>query len=269
MPDTPGSLIRHAALAACLTLSLVATVRAQSPQDPPPAPDFLTRYDFHLSANSLSGEDADERFSWDAHFGGDLDLVDYVVGRASILVDYEAILGDEFRAFDPNQSYYVLEASSSVRVSGVEIAGIFHHVSRHLSDRPKRFPIAWNVLGARVLKRVEASGTIVDIRGEAGKVVQHSYVDYSWTTDLDLMIRHPVAPRVGVFAHGYGEIFGVNGTIFNRGSQQGGRVEGGVRFEGGAGALELFAGIERRLDADPADLLPVRSVIAGFRLLGK
>jgi len=120
MPDTPGSLTRRAATAACLTLIVAARAYAQSPAPPPPAPDFLTRYDFHLAANVLAIDDP--RFSWETHFGGDLDLVDYVAGRASMLVDYQAILGDQLRPFDPNQSYYVLEASSSYRAPGVEIA---------------------------------------------------------------------------------------------------------------------------------------------------
>ncbi len=267
MPDTPGSLKRHAAAAACLVLIFAAHALAQSPAPAPPAPDFLSRFDFHLAANTLRIED--QRFSWDTHFGGDLDLVDYVSGRASILVDYEAVLGDEFRPFDPDQSYYVLEASSSYRVSGTELVGVFHHVSRHLSDRPKRFPIAWNVAGARLLRRFEFRGLTFDTRADAGAITQHSYVDYVWTADLDLWIRRALSPRVGVFAHGYGEMFGVDGTVGNRGSQRGGRAEAGVRFNGKAGAIELFAGIERRIDADPTDFVPERWGIAGFRLLSK
>ena len=54
MPDTPGSLIRHAALAACLTVVAAARLfaQSQSPAPPPSSPDFLTRYDFHLAANA-------------------------------------------------------------------------------------------------------------------------------------------------------------------------------------------------------------------------
>jgi hypothetical protein len=267
MPDTSGSLIRHAAAAACLVLVFAAGSHAQSPSPTPPTPDFLSRYDFHLSANALSI--ADPRFSWDAHYGGDLDVVDYVTGRASILADYEAILGDELRPFDPNQAYYVLEASSSYRLGGTEIVGVFHHVSRHLSDRPKTYALAWNVAGARVMRRFGFSGLTIDTRADAAAVLQHSNVDYKWTADLDLWIRRALTPRVGVFVHGYGEMFGVDGTLGNRPSQTGGRAEAGVRFNGRAGALELFAGVERRIDAVPAPLLAERWGIAGFRLLSK
>ena len=116
---TPGSITRRAAFAACLLLTIAARAHAQplpSPSTAPPSADFMTHYDFQLSMAALSG--GDQRFSWDAHFGGDVDLVDYVVGRANVLIDYEAVLGSEFRPFDPNQGNYTLEASGSARVAG-------------------------------------------------------------------------------------------------------------------------------------------------------
>src|SRR5262249_36748747 len=86
-----GSLTRRAALAACLLMTFAARSPAQ-PQPvfvPAPAgPEFLSRYDFHLNVDSLSppkdtpAEIADERFSWDTHFGGSFDVVDLIVGRA-------------------------------------------------------------------------------------------------------------------------------------------------------------------------------------------
>ena len=57
---------------------------------------------------------------------------------------------EEFRQFDPNQGNYTLEGSGSVRAGPIEVAGVFHHVSRHLSDRPKRFPVDWNMIGGRI-----------------------------------------------------------------------------------------------------------------------
>ena len=99
----------------------------------------------HLSATAFAN--SDPRFSWETDFGGDIDVVDYVFGRTSAILNYEAILGNEFRAFDPNQGNYTLELSTSVRLGQTEVAGVFNHVSRHLSDRPKRFPIAWNMAG--------------------------------------------------------------------------------------------------------------------------
>jgi hypothetical protein len=274
MSDTDGSLARRAALAACLLLTFTSAAIAQQPQPPgfataPVSPDFLTRYDFHLSAAKLGIDDPLKRFAWDTHFGGDLDVFDYVTGRLSMLVDYEAVLGTQFRAFDPNQGNYTLEASASVRVRQIEIAGALHHVSRHVGDRAKRYPIAWNVLGARVMGRVPVAGATVDVTVGGGRVVQHSTVDYAWTGNLDLLIRRPINPRVGVFARGTGEMFGIDSTLSTRDRQVGGKAEAGLRINGPAGALELFAGYERRIDADPLDQ-PARShdwALAGFRLL--
>jgi hypothetical protein len=286
MPDFNRSLIQCVAAAALLSVAPAVPAAAQqataapqptmaqppsTAQPPGPAPDsgpgFMTRYDFHLSAASLAIND--QRFSWDTHFGGEVDVVDYVVGRASVVVDYEAVLGDQFRAFDPNQGVYTLETSGSVRIGGTELVGVFHHVSRHLSDRAKRFPIAWNIVGARVLRRLSVSDTTFDLKVEAGHVTQHSFVDYQWVGQLDILIRRPLTPHVGLLAHATGQLFGVDSSVVNRSDQTGGLAEIGVRLNGRAGAIELFVGLERRVDADPLDRLPQQWALAGFRLLGR
>jgi hypothetical protein len=223
-----------------------------------------------MTVHQLYGsDDPAERFSWDSHFGGSFDLIDYVFGRASVNVDYEAVLGHELRPFDPNQANYTLDASLSGRVRDTEIVAVFHHVSRHLSDRPKHYAIAWNAWGGRLLRRVTVGDVTIDGALDVGRVVQHSFVDYTWIGDLDVMIRRPVSPRVGVFAHGSGQMFAVDGTIPNRGTQIGALLEAGVRLAGRGGALEAFAGFERRVDAYPLDRVPQNWVLAGFRLLSR
>jgi len=236
----------------------------------PPGPEFLSRYDFHMSVYQLIGsDDPAERFSWDSHFGGSFDILDYVVGRASVTVDYEAVLGSELRPFDPNQANYTLEPSLSVRVGETEIAAVFHHLSRHLSDRPKHFAIAWNMWGGRLLRRTTIGSVTIDGALDVGRIVQHSFVDYTWITDGDVLVRRPVRPRLGVFAHASAQVFAVNGTIPDRGTQVGVLAEAGVRVTGRGGALEAFAGFERRVDAYPLDRVPQNWVLAGFRLLSR
>jgi hypothetical protein len=266
--------MRPLALAAFLTIPFAAPAGAQVPQPvvtpAPSRPEFLARYNFHLSAYELLHvDDASQRFSWDTHFGGSLDLVDYVGGRASLLIDYQAVLGSEFRPFDPNQGNYILEASASGRAASAEIAGVFHHVSRHLSDRAKRPAVAWNTIGGRVLRRLRAGGATVDVTLDIGRVVQHSFVDYTWMGGAELQVRHDVTPHVGVFAHASGQWYGVDGTQPNRGSQRGGMAEAGVRLTGPGAALELFAGLERRIDAYPLERVPRHWGLAGFRLLSR
>jgi len=275
MPDTTGHpLIRHALPAVFLTILFAVRASAQVPQptvSPPPAePEFLSRYDFHLTANGLLHEDDPaERFSWDTHFGGSLDLGDYVAGRASLTIDYQAVLGTEYRPFDPNQGSYILEASASGRARNTEFVGVFHHVSRHLSDRPKRVGVAWNTIGGRVLHRLKLGDTTIDADLDVGWVVQHSFVDYTWIGSLEVQVRHELTPHVGVFAHGSGQLNGVDELLAGRSLQRGGMADAGVRFRGGAGVLELFAGIERRIDAYPLDQRPQQWGLAGFRLLSR
>jgi hypothetical protein len=281
MADTDGSLMRRAALAAGLALLVAVPAAAQQIQQPivapaPVGPEFLPRYDFHLSIERLMLSQTpqqaalDQRFSWDSHFGGSFDLVDYVFGRAAVLVDYQAVMGREYRPFDPNQANYTLEGSLSGRVNErTEVAAIFHHVSRHISDRPKPFAVAWNELGARVLHPTTFGTATLDLDLEGGRVVQHSYVDYTWIGELNVLVRRPLNEHVGVFGHGSGQLVAVDDAVVHRGTQRGALVEAGIRLNGRGGAIEVFAGYEKRVDADPLDRQPQRWAVAGFRLLSK
>jgi len=274
MPDASRTLISRAALAACFTLVTVIRAAAQIPQPvftpAPAAPEFLPRYEFHLTTYKLTGiEDVEERFDWDAHFGGSVDLVDYMVGRAALAVDYEAVMGHEQRPFDPNQATYTLESSLSARAGSVELAAVFHHVSRHLSDRPKSFAVAWNTIGARLLQENRVGNTSISVDVDFAKVIQESFVDYTWVGELGLQVQQPVSDRVGVFANGRGQLFTTNGVTVDRGPQFGFIAQAGVRVRGGAGALEMFAGFERRVDAYPLERTPRQWGLAGFRLVSR
>ncbi len=264
MPDSIRSL-GPAAVAACLFAFIAIPAAAQSPLSAPPSTaQFMSRYDFHLSAAGLAEDD--ERFTWDTHFGGDFDLVDYVRGRMIFIADYQAVLGSEFRPFDPNQGNYTLAAAGSVRAGGTEFVGVLHHVSRHLGDRPKRVPIAWNEIDLRVLRQLSAGGSTIDMRVDGGAVIERANVDYLWTGSVDVTIRRDVRPGIGVFGKGMGRIVGVN-EMFDRDRQWGGRVEGGVRFFGQGGGVELMVGAERVIDADPFERLPMQWLYAGFRIV--
>jgi len=54
-----------------------------------------------------------------------------------------------------------------------------------------------------------------------------------------------------------------------RGGPNGFRAEGGVRFEGSGGAVELFVGAERRIDPYPLEFGTATWMTAGFRLLSR
>jgi len=260
---------------ACFALALVRPVSAQGPAleggttQIPTAPagmEFMSRTDLRLGAAALSSDD--QRFKWDTHFGGDIDVLDYVHGRVRVVADYQAMLGDEFRPFDPNQGNYVLEPSASMRVGGFEIAGVFHHESRHLSDRIKKFSIDWNVLGGRVLKRADTEKMTLEVEAGFGGVVRHTFTDYKWVGDTDVLVRRQLSDRMAVYVRGTFVVYGVDGTV-PRDNQTGGRGEIGLRLTGPAGAVELFAGGERVVDAYPLDRVPQEWPFAGFRLVSR
>jgi hypothetical protein len=278
MPAARRSLI-PILLATLVLLAPAGTAGAQQQPVTTPAPDapeFLPRFDFHLTIDRLMRSQTpqqqlvDTRFSWDTHYGGSFDLVDYVRGRATVTADYQAVLGHEFRPFDPNQANYILEVAASGRLSDrTEIAGTFHHVSRHISDRPKPFAVAWNLLGARFLHHAKRGKTTFDAAVDGGRVVQRSFVDYSWIAGGPFQARHPFNAHVGMFLHGEGQLLFVHEDQLGRGRQAGGRVEGGIRLNGRGGVMEWFAGYERRPDAHPLERISQRWGLVGLRLLSR
>ena len=255
-------------VAAGLILFLTSPAAAQQPLASPPAsPQFLSHYDFHLSAAALANDD--QRFSWDTHFGGDIDVVDYVHGRTATVIDYEAVLGNELRPFDPNQGNYILELSTSYRIKRTEVAAIFHHVSRHLSDRPKVIPVAWNILGVRVLRQAALKKATIDMVADFGGTTQKVNVDYRWSSNVDVTVRRQVHRHAAVFTSASGHLMSVipQPAFTVRHTQTGGVVEGGFRFIGEAGVGELFVGYEHRFDAYPLGFVPEQWFMVGFRVL--
>jgi hypothetical protein len=269
MTDSPGSLLRHAALAACLIICAVDRAAAQQGLGmavAPTSPEFFSRFDFNMSAAKLAHPD--QRFSWDTHWAGDFDFFDYVDGRVSFLADYQALLGSEFRPFDPYQSNYLLEASGSFRYGKTEILGVLSHVSRHLGDRPKPMAVAQNSLGPRIMRRLSDGGLTIDLRADVRKVIARAYVDYTWISGIDVEARSDIRPRTGIYARMLGQTIAVDENVAGRGRQSGGRLEAGMRFDGTRGSLEVFFGGERMVDADPLDRTPRGWAFVGFRLLG-
>jgi hypothetical protein len=224
---------------------------------------FLPRFGFDVGIEHLVSDDP--RFVWDAIFGGDLDILDYGAGRLTFVANYQTMLGSEFRAFDPNQGNYILEGASSLRVGAIEVAGVFHHVSRHLSDRPKRQAIDWNMVGGRIRADLTRGGTGISARADLRGVIQHTYVDYRWEFDTTAAARVVLSPRVALVATGAVNVLGVDGSR-DRGTQYGYRGEGGIRVAGRGAALELFLAGERRIDPYQLEFSTMTWLTAGFRI---
>jgi hypothetical protein len=267
MPHAFRQVVRRLPAVAWLLLASAAPAAAQQPLEQFPAtPQFLSRFDFHLEAEGLAPHD--QQFMWDSHWGGDFDFVDYVRGRLSFLADYQAVLGSEFQPFDPNQGNYTLEISSSFRFGDTEVAGVLHHLSRHLGDRPKEFGIAHNVVEGRLMRHVALGVHAVALRVEGGKVTNRSaIVDYSWRGAVEVVARRELSLTRAVYGRVFGEVITVDPDIAGRGTQHGGRLEVGIRLTGSSGALELFGGYERVIDADPLVREPRQWAVGGFRLV--
>jgi hypothetical protein len=244
-----------------LAFVFIASVPPASAQQPI---QFLPRFDFHLGAEYLS--DDDNRFSWDADLGGEVDVIDYGIGRVTFTTNYEVVMGSQLRRFDPNQGNYILAGSASARAAGFELAGMFYHQSRHLADRPKIGAVDWNMVGARIARDTTRGRTAWQARADARHVIQKSFVDYEWELDAEGRGRMALVPHVSLISAGGVRVIGVDGTR-NRGTQTGFLAEGGVRFEGDVAAMEFFVAVERRIDPFPVEFGTVTWLKTGFRVL--
>ena len=260
-------------LSALMALAVVLWANAAVAQTPndneePPAAhvQLLPRTTFLLSAEHLA--DQDLAFVWDMNFGGALDVIDYGAGRATFVANYQAILGDEFRHFDPNQGNYILSGTASLRARGVEVAGVFYHQSRHLADRDNRVAVAWNMAGVRLERSLTTGRARVDGRVDVRGVVARAFVDYTWEIEGAVRSDVQIRPTVAVLFAGTIRRLGVDDSQ-NRGDQTGFRGETGVRFEGRRGAMEFFLAAEQRIDPSPLQFGTARWASVGFRLLSR
>jgi hypothetical protein len=262
-----------------LVLGVLAGAAGASAQTAPlPAPfsgdtnGFLTRGDWLLSAAHLNS--GDPRFSWSVRQRFDIDVAHYPRGRVNLFFDNDIVMGSERRVFDFNHGNTMFETSASgVLPGGVEAAVVFHHVSRHVIDRSADNTVAWHTVAGRIEKPFAIGRSKVTAAAELHRVVQHSYVDYTWLSQFTGRFEQPFENHVRLFATASGGMVGVDPSVLddfgkplNRDRQSGGRVEGGVHLPSTKAALDLFLAYERRVDAYPFARVPLSWVEAGFRL---
>ena len=268
---------RLAALLILVPASLYAQAPQPAPQPPPasqaeqsaPAITFLSRYDFHLSAESIrrgnEPQDAN-RFAWIANYGGDIDMLDYGRGRVNFLADFEMIAGRSHHV-DPNQGNFTLDLSSSWRVKGLEIEAVFHHISRHLIDQAKGPRVAWNSFGARVGSNYVRGPLTISSHLHLAKMIETAYVDYRWEGAGGGRADYRLNRYISLLGSAVFDVISVDPARFGRSTQVGARAEGGVHIKGSGAAVEMFVAFDRRIDADPIDITPRNWVLLGFRLL--
>lgn len=260
---------RRLPLFAFLALGLAVPALAQpaSIVAAPAEPTFVSRSAFDVSFAHLTSDDP--RFVWAARVTADADVVDYVRGRVRFWGEYEGILGSERRLLDLNHENFVVEGSSSWRVKSSELSAVFHHVSRHLSDRPNENVVAWNTFGIRATHELTARGTRYTGYLEAAHVLQHTYVDYAWTSRLRLDLDRPLSERVSFVGLATGSLVGIDDSRSSRDRQCGARFEGGLVVNGHAGGMEFYLAYERRIDGYPLARQRARWWEVGFKLIGK
>ena len=243
-------------LCLCASAAVVAQRRSRCRRAASDTPDFLTRYDFHLSAAALERRSAifvGHAFRRRARHRR------LRRRRASVLIDYEAVLGNQLSGLRSESGQL------HPRDVGVGSRGRQDRSRRLLPPRvaaPQRsarrtVAIAWNVLG----RAGAAPGVVgrLDDRSaasSAGYVTERAYVDYRWIGHADVAFAVPAEhPRRASSRTASGQLFGLDPTVCRRASaRQGGRVEGGVRSERrGPARSSSLSGLERRIDADPLD----------------
>jgi hypothetical protein len=262
-----------------LIIGVVACAAGASAQTAPlPAPfsggtnGFLTRGDWLLSVARMSS--GDPRFSWSVRQRFDVDVAHYPRGRVNLFFDNEIVMGSERRSFDFNHGNTMFETSASgVVPGGVEASLVFHHMSRHLIDRPADRVVAWHTVGGRAEKSFAIGRSKVAATAELHRVVQHTYVDYQWSNQFTGRFEQPFENHVRLFATASSGMVGVDPSVLddfgkplNRDRQPGGRVEAGVHLPSTRAALDLFLAYERRVDAYPLARVPLSWVETGFRL---
>ncbi|HEV8392697.1 MAG TPA: hypothetical protein VGQ37_00425 [Vicinamibacterales bacterium] len=266
------SLCLAAALAAAASTATAQSIQLaplENVQAPPDNPEgavvWLPNYHFHLNMAHLSNDSP--RYNWDANYGGEFGIV--AVGRTQLtfVANYQAVLGDEFHPFDPNQGNYTIDGVLSSRVKGFYVAAVFHHLSRHLADRAKRPPVDWNMFGGRVGAQFKRNGTDVEARFDLLGAILKTNVDYDWEMHAGVRAHHRVYGTVGLIGSAMLREVGTNGLLGNRGTQTGGRGEGGLRVSGKAATVELYLAVERVIDPYPTEFGTASYASVGMRLL--
>jgi hypothetical protein len=254
-------------LASAQSIQLAPLENTQPPADvADDALVWLPSYHFHLNMAHLSSDSP--QYVWDANYGGELGIVAYGKTQLTFVANYQAVLGEEFHPFDPNQGNYLLDGVLSTRVKGVYLAGVFHHLSRHLADRAKRPPVDWNMMGGRVGAQFTRNGMDVEARFDLLKSILKTNVDYEWELHTGVRVHRRLYGTLGLIGGAQLRHLGTNDT-FGRGNQTGGRGEGGIRVSGRAATVELFAAVERVIDPYPTTRGTDTFASVGMRLLSR
>ena len=254
-------------VATAQSIQLAPLENTQAPADIPEGSlVFLPSYHFHLNMAHLSSDSP--RYNWEANYGGELGIMAYGQTQLTFVANYQAVLGEEFHPFDPNQGNYLIDGVLSTRIRGFYVAGVFHHLSRHLADREKEPPVDWNMMGGRVGTQFTRGGTDVEARFDLLGSILKTNVDYAWEMHTGVRVHHRFYGTLGLIGGAQLRYVGTTDQ-FNRSNQAGGRGEGGFRVSGRAATVELYLAVERVIDAYPTERGTATFASVGMRLLNR
>ena len=232
----------------------------------PSARGVLTAWHTTLDAAHLAGADAGPPFDWDVDFRFDTDLFDLGFVRANVLAQVETIVGSELRDVDPNQNNYTADFTLFFRLPRGELGAMFHHVSRHLADRADQGSVSWNMVGVSYAEQFAVGPARIDAGVRAMGATERAGVDYTAQIEWYGAVELPVGSRLAIIGAADGALAPVEREMFGRGARRGGRLSGGVRFPSAAGAVDLYAGWEQRIDAGQFTRDTMRWMQAGVRM---
>jgi hypothetical protein len=191
---------------------------------------------------------SDPDFQWTGWIGAGAGLVRSHGATLYFTADLETIVGNMKRTFDPNEANYHLEAGVDRPFGDKGVNLFFHHVSRHLIDRPKDATVDWNVLGARASAPLPAPFPLKLTLG-VGHTTRASLIAYGFEVtgrlEADL-----VRPQWGtVYVDSYARLVTTEASpIYPRGHFVDLLEEGGIRWTREGRILELFAAYQHRND---------------------
>ncbi len=193
---------------------------------------------------------ADDAFAWDTWIGGGAGLLRVKTATAYLTADVETILGRERRAFDANQANYHLEGGLRLRLGRQLVVPFFHHVSRHVVDRPKTQLVDWNLLGVRVTGPLPQSFPLAArYAASVARTVHTRGVGYQWEIVGVLDVEVAQLPWGAPYLRADARLVTVDPEA---GLAPGDFVDfvgqGGLRFHRGGRNLDLFAAYEHRND---------------------
>ena len=211
------------------------------------AATLLPDVSVHLEAARYAPVETD--LHWVGWIGAGAGLLAVEHVTAYFTADVETVIGNTRRAFDANQANYHLETGLRRRLGERHQATLFfHHVSRHLVDRPKIQAVDWNVLGLRFDGR-RPGRVPVAFSLAAGHTTLASLVGYRWEASGHVDAAVLAGEKAEAYVGGDVRFVTVERSdAFPRGDFLDRSAEAGARWRRGGRTLETFVAWERRND---------------------